>query len=133
LRGRASRTRDLTFNAIRILEIHTPAFASGREAGGFESRDRIGWIIIRDAVAVVMQAGFLALKERQPASAGGKEAFLSPRFQAKMFLIPFLRTLHIGHAQRDVVEIGGIKRGGRVRRIRCGTSGLLICEPDART
>ena len=90
--------RDLTFNAVRIGKIHTPVLASGREAGGFESRDRIGWIIIRDAVAVVMQAGFLALKERQPASAGGKEAFLSPRFQAKMFLIPFLRAPHIGHA-----------------------------------
>src|SRR4051794_38249041 len=33
--ARASRTRDLTFNAIRIVEIRTPAFASGREAGGF--------------------------------------------------------------------------------------------------
>jgi len=71
LRGRASRTRDLTFDAVRIVEIHTPAFASGHEAGGSESRDRIGWIVIRDAVAVVMQAGFLALKERQPAFAGG--------------------------------------------------------------
>src|SRR4029450_7704594 len=93
LRGRASRTRDLTFDTVRIVEIHTPVFASGREAGGFESRDRIGWVVIRDAVAVVMQAGLLALGGRQPASAGGKEAFLSPRFQAKVFLIPLRATL----------------------------------------
>jgi hypothetical protein len=92
-----SRTRDLTFDAVRIVEIHTPAFTPGREAGGFESRDSIGWIVIRDAVAVVMQAGLLALEERQPASAGGEEAFFSPRFQAKVFLIPFLRTLHVAH------------------------------------
>ena len=94
---RVSRTRDLTFDAVRIGKIHTPVFASGREAGGFESRDRIGWIVIRDAVAIVIQAGLFALKERQPAFAGGKEAFLSLRFQAKVFLVPFLRTLHISH------------------------------------
>src|SRR6266540_2929445 len=70
-----SRTPDLTFDAGRIGKIHTPVFKSGREAGGFESRDRIGWIVIRDAVAVVIQAGLLVLKERQPAFAGGKEAF----------------------------------------------------------
>src|SRR5215211_890001 len=103
-----SRIRDLTFDAVRIGKIHTPVFASGRETGGFESRDRIGWIIIRDAVAVVIQTGLLALEERQPAFAGGKETYLSRRFQAKVFLIPFLRTLHIGHAQRDVIEINGI-------------------------
>ena len=97
MRVPVSRTRDLTFNAVWIGKIHTPVFASGREAGGFESRDRIGWIVIRDAVAVVIQAGLLALKERQPAFAGGKEAFLSRRFQAKVFLIPFLRTLHVAH------------------------------------
>ena len=51
---RGSRTRDLTFDAVRIGKIHTPVFASGREAGGFESRHRIGWIVIRDAVAVVI-------------------------------------------------------------------------------
>jgi hypothetical protein len=127
-----SRTRDLTFNAVRIGKIHTPAFASGREAGGFESRDRIGWIVIRDAVAVVIQAGFLALEKRKPALAGGEEAFSSSRFQAKMLLVPFLRTLHIGHVQRDVIEIGGIKGGGRVRRIRCGASGFLIGEREGR-
>ena len=93
----ASRIRELTFDAVRIGKIHASVFASGREAGGFESRDRVGWIVIRDAVAVVIQAGLLALEERQPAFAGGKEAFSSRRFQAKMFLIPFLRTLHIGH------------------------------------
>src|SRR5262245_48697224 len=123
---RISRTRDLTFDAVRIGKIDTVAFASGREAGGFESRDRIGWIVIRDAVAVVVQAGLLALEERQPAFAGGKEAVFSSWFQTKMFLIPFLRTLHISHAQCDVIEIGGIKGGGRVRRIRCSASGLLI-------
>ena len=132
MRVPVSRTRDLTFDAVRIGKIHTPAFAFGREAGGFESRDRIGWIVIRDAVAIVIQAGLLALEERQPAFAGGKEAFLSRRFQAKVFLIPFLRTLHIGHVQRHVIEIGGIKGGGRVRRIRCGASGLLIGERDGR-
>src|SRR6266516_135404 len=80
-----SRIRDLTFDAVRIGKIHTPVFASGREAGGFESRDRIGWIVIRDAVAVVIQAGLFAMEERQPAFAGGKEASSSRRFQAKMF------------------------------------------------
>jgi hypothetical protein len=43
-----------------------------------------------------------------------------------------LRTLHIGHVQRDVIEIGGIKRGGRVRRLRCGASELLIGEHNGR-
>src|SRR4029453_14969221 len=90
-------TGDLTFDAVRIGKIYTPAFASRREAGDFKSRDRIGGIVIRDAVAVVMQAGLLALEERQPAFARGKEAFFSPRFQAKVFLIPFLRTLHVAH------------------------------------
>src|SRR5205809_8057954 len=90
-----SRTRDLTFDAVRIGKIHAPVFASRREAGGFESRDRIGWIVIRDAVAVVIQARLLALEECQPAFAGSKEAFLSLRFQAKVFLVPFLRTLYI--------------------------------------
>src|SRR6266496_2978504 len=127
-----SRIRDLTFDAVRIGKIYTPVFAPGREAGGFESRDRIGGFVIRDAVAVVIQAGLLAMEERQPAFAGGKEAFLPSRFQAKVFFIPFLRTLHIGHAQRDVIEIGGIKGGGRVRRIRCGASRLLIGERDGR-
>ena len=123
---KVSRTRDLTFDAVRIGKIHTPGFASGSEAGGFESGDRIGWIVIRDAVAVVIQARLLALKERQPAFAGGKEAFSFRRFQAKVFLVPVLRTLHIGHVQRDVIEIGGIKGGGRVRRMSCGASGLMI-------
>jgi hypothetical protein len=94
---RVSRTRDLTFDAVRIGKIHAPVFASGREAGGFESRDRVGWIVIRDAVAVVIQAGLLALEKGQPTFAGGKEAFSSRRFQAKVFLIPLLRTLYIGH------------------------------------
>jgi hypothetical protein len=67
-------------------------------AGGFESRDRIGGIVIRDAVAVVMQARLLALEERQPAFTGREEAFLPRRSQAKVFLIPFLRAPHIGHA-----------------------------------
>jgi hypothetical protein len=129
---RISRTGDLTFDAVRIGKIHTPVFSSGRDAGGFEPRDRIGWIVIRDTVAVVIQAGLLILEERQPAFAGGKKTFSSRRFQAKMFLIPFLRTLHIGHAQRDMVEIGGIKGGGRVRRIGCGASGFLIGERNGR-
>jgi hypothetical protein len=127
-----SCTRDLTFDAVRIGKIHTPVFASGREAGGFESGDRIGWIVIRDAVAVVIQAGLLALKERQPAFAGSKKAFSFRRFQAKVFLVPFLRTLHIGNVQRDVIEIGGIKGGRRLPRIRCGASLLLIGERDGR-
>ena len=84
-----SRTCDLTFDAVWIGKIHTLVFASGHEAGGFESRDRIGWIVIRYAVAVVIQAGLLALEERQPAFARGKEAFLSLRFQAKVFLDHF--------------------------------------------
>ena len=108
---RVSRTRYLTFNAVRIGKIHAPVFASGSKTGGFESRDRIGWIVIRDAVTVVIQARLLALEERQPAFARGKEAFSSRRFQAKVFLVPFLRTLHICHAQRDVIKIGGIKVG----------------------
>ena len=82
---RVSRTRDLTFDAVRIVEIHTPAFAPGCKAGGFESRDRIGGIVIRDAVAVMVQTGFLALEQREPAFAGGEEAFFSRRLQAKMF------------------------------------------------
>ena len=113
-----SRTRDLTFDAVRIGKIHTPRFASGREAGGLESRDRIGWIVILDAVAVVMQARLLALEERQPAFAGSEEAFFARRLQAKMFLVPFLRALNVAHAQGDVIEIGGVKGGGRVRRTR---------------
>jgi hypothetical protein len=104
------------------VEINTPAFAPGRESGGFESRDRIGWIVIRDAIAVVIQAGLRAVEERQPAFAGGEESFFSCRFQAKVFLIPFLRALHVGHSQRDVVEIAGIKGGGRLRRIGCGAT-----------
>ena len=58
-----SRTRDLTFDAVRIGKIHTPVFESGREAGGFESRDRIGWIVIRDAVAIV-KIGRASCRER---------------------------------------------------------------------
>ena len=73
-----SRTRDLTFDSVRIGKIHTPVFASRREARGFESRNRIGWIVIRDAVAVVIQARLVAMKERQPPFAGGKKAFLVP-------------------------------------------------------
>src|SRR5262249_28792155 len=45
----------------------------------FESHDRIGWIVIRDAVAVVLQAGLLPLEERQLAFAGCKETFLALR------------------------------------------------------
>ena len=67
-----------------------------REAGGFESRDRIGWIVIRDAVAIVIQAGLLALKERQPAFAGGKKPSRPVGFKPRCFGT-FLRTLHIGH------------------------------------
>src|SRR5437764_5698018 len=118
-----SRTRDLTFDAVRIVEIYTPAFASGREAGSFESRDRISGIVISDAVAVMIQPRLLALEECQPAFAGRKEPFSSRRFQPKMFLIPSLRTLHVGHRQRDVIKIGGIKGGARLRRIRCARSG----------
>jgi hypothetical protein len=70
-----SRTRDLTFDAVRIVEIHTPAFAPGREAGGFESRDRIGWIVICDAVAVVMQAGLLALEALRKRAISTEEPF----------------------------------------------------------
>src|SRR6266480_7923672 len=65
---RVSRTRDLTFDAVRIVEIYTPAFASGREAGSFESRDRISGIVIGDAVAVMIQPRLLALEQCQPRS-----------------------------------------------------------------
>src|SRR5215471_12014556 len=71
LSTQVSRTGDLTFDAVRIGKIHTLIFASRREAGGFESRDRIGWIVIRDAVAVVIQTRLLALEERQPPFACG--------------------------------------------------------------
>jgi hypothetical protein len=127
-----SRTGDLTFDTVRVAKIHTVIFASWPEADGFEFRNRIGWIVIRDAVAVVIQAGLLALEERQPAFAGGKEAFSSRWVQAEMFLVPFLRTLHIGHVQRDVIEIGGIKGGGQLCRIRRCASGLLIGQADGR-
>jgi hypothetical protein len=33
----------------------------------------------------MVQTGFLALEQRQPAVAGGEEAFFSRRLQAKMF------------------------------------------------
>jgi hypothetical protein len=59
-----------------------PMILLERQAGGFESRDRIGGIVIRDAVAVMVQTGFLALEQRQPTFAGGEEAFFSRRLQA---------------------------------------------------
>jgi hypothetical protein len=62
-------------------------------------------------ISVGRSRPLLTLEKRQPPFTGGKKAFLSHRFQAKVLLIPFLRTLHIGHAQRDVIEIGGIKAG----------------------
>jgi hypothetical protein len=112
------RARDLAFDAVWIVEVDATAAALGRQTGGFESRDRIGGIVIRDAVAVMVQTGFLALEQRQPTFAGGEKAFSSRRLQAKMFLIPFLRALNVTHAEGDVIEIGGIKGGGRVRRTR---------------
>jgi hypothetical protein len=67
----------------------------------------------------VIQAGLLALKERQPAFAGSKEAFLSLRFQAKVFLVPFLRTLHIGNGatmQTQIVKMINDFEHGRLSR-----------------
>ena len=80
----------------------------------------------------MVQTGFLAFEQRQPAFAGGEEAFSSRRLQAKMFLIPFLRALNVAHAEGDVIEIDGVKGGGRVRRTRGGELGLLIGEGDGR-
>jgi hypothetical protein len=45
---------------------------------------------------------------------------------------PFLRALNVAHAEGDVIEIGGVKGGGRVRRTRCGELGLLVGEGDSR-
>src|SRR4029450_8881793 len=49
-----------------------------------------------------------------------------------MFLIPFPRALNVAHAEGYVIEIGGIKGGGRVGRTRCSELGLLISEGDRR-
>ena len=47
-----------------------------------------------------------------------------------MFLIPFLRALDIGHAERDVVEVDGLKSRGCIGRL--GRAGLAQDGPRTR-